>query len=108
MGNPEPSMGVLFGTARSPNGGTINQYYVDGVPGNVGYALPPTYALRGGFANGGNTTGGGPFPVFNNGFLVADTSRALPNGGSSTQAHELGIRLDRDLWQTASADRETP
>lgn len=83
-GNEEPSLSRLFGTDR---GAAVNQYYVDDIPGARGYALPPTYAARGGYANGGSNTNPPPpggFPTFNNGFAVAD------DAGTSTFAHELG------------------
>ncbi|AVQ73505.1 hypothetical protein B5D77_21285 [Microcystis sp. MC19] len=94
----EPSLSMLFGKNRSANTDTVNQYYVDDIPVAEGYTLPPIYASRGGFAFGGNNTNPLPpgTPNFNNGFAIADTSRSLPNGGSSTFAHELGHFLMDD------------
>ena len=92
-GNVEPSLSALFGLNRSAGANTVNQYYVDDIPGARGYSLPPIYASRGGYANGGNNNNlppPGGFPNFNNGFAVADTTRVQQGNGTSTFAHELG------------------
>jgi hypothetical protein len=80
---PEAKLSQLFGVNRTAD---INSYYVNNIPDAAGYALPPTYAARGGFDNGGNTTGALPpgSPTFNNGFAVENNYR------NDTWAHELG------------------
>lgn len=103
-GNAEPSLSVLFGTNRSANANTVNQYYVDDIPEDPpsptrltrGYALPPIYASRGGYANGGSNNNPPPpggFPNFNSGFAVSDATRIQAGNGTSTFAHELGHML---------------
>lgn len=94
----EPSLSTLFGTDRSPNAHTVNEYYVDDIPGAVGYAFGPNYAARGGFEYGGNNNNALPpgSPVFNVGFAVADDARR------DTFTHELGhVLLDQYRFDAA-------
>lgn len=96
-GSPNLSdISTLFGTGRSPNATTVNQYYVDKIPKNYGIAYPPNFAA----ANG-----------YNNGFAIGDDSRAIANKGSSTFAHELShFLLDDnrfttgDTWHSSRRD----
>jgi hypothetical protein len=94
----EPKLSQLFGTDRNNN--VINSYYVNNIPDAAGYALPPTYAARGGFENGGNNNNALPpgSPTFNSGFAVENNYR------NDTWAHELGhFLLDTHRFDAAAA-----
>lgn len=82
----EPTLSNVLGVDRNADANVINQYYVNNTPGNRGYALPPTYAARGGYVYSGNDNAAilPGAPVFNTGFATADTAVA------DTFAHELG------------------
>ncbi len=110
-GNTEPSLSTLFGMNRSANANTVNAYYVSNIPDARGYSLPPIYASRGGFANGGNNNNAPPaggFPNFNNGFAVSDVTRVQAGNGTSTFAHELGhFLLDNNRFAPSPSFHST-
>ena len=96
---------------RSANANTVNAYYVSNIPDARGYSLPPIYASRGGFANGGNNNNAPPaggFPNFNNGFAVSDVTRVQAGNGTSTFAHELGhFLLDNNRFAPSPSFHST-